>query len=56
MAMPINITFLRQKGQEADQAVKVAKELAAFIRAAKHSIHIAASHLFVHLSLGANEP
>jgi phosphatidylserine/phosphatidylglycerophosphate/cardiolipin synthase-like enzyme len=44
MAMGINITFLRQKGQEADQAVKVAKELGAFIRAAKHSIHIAAYH------------
>jgi phosphatidylserine/phosphatidylglycerophosphate/cardiolipin synthase-like enzyme len=43
--MGIDVLFLQEKGQKAGQAVKVAKTLADFIRAARHSVHIAAYHL-----------
>jgi phosphatidylserine/phosphatidylglycerophosphate/cardiolipin synthase-like enzyme len=42
--MGIDVLFLQEKGQKAGQAVTVAKALADFIRAAKHSVHIAAYH------------
>jgi phosphatidylserine/phosphatidylglycerophosphate/cardiolipin synthase-like enzyme len=38
----IDVTFLREKGQQPDQAVQVAHLLADFIRAAEHSIRLAA--------------
>jgi phosphatidylserine/phosphatidylglycerophosphate/cardiolipin synthase-like enzyme len=42
--MGINVLFLQEKKQKPGQAVGVAKALADFIRAAKHSVHIAAYH------------
>jgi phosphatidylserine/phosphatidylglycerophosphate/cardiolipin synthase-like enzyme len=42
--MGISALFLQEKGQEAGQAVQVADSLAKFIRAARHSVHIAAYH------------
>jgi phosphatidylserine/phosphatidylglycerophosphate/cardiolipin synthase-like enzyme len=42
--MGIEILFLQERGQKAGQAMNVAKQLAAFLRAATRSIHIAAYH------------
>jgi len=42
--MSIEVVFLQEKKQKANQAVDVAKKLANFIRSAKKSIHIAAYH------------
>jgi phosphatidylserine/phosphatidylglycerophosphate/cardiolipin synthase-like enzyme len=42
--MGVNVIFLQEKGQTAGQGTKVAKQLAAFLRAAKRSIHVAAYH------------
>jgi phosphatidylserine/phosphatidylglycerophosphate/cardiolipin synthase-like enzyme len=42
--MGINVIFLQEKGQQAGQGAKVARQLATFLRGAQRSIHIMAYH------------